>query len=400
MFFMLFLLCILSRALPLYISEDRALDVSFISILCALLVLGVMPTVAIVFLSTPFVVEIGAQRGESTRHIFNTDPLKTCFNVGNLVLSVLLPGQLFHLLGGRPGEIVFPQILLPTMVFVSLSLALNATILIRLLTFGPGGEFWPALGHTLVLVLPNLAGVPAMGLLMSILLLMPSGIYLTIIFLVPLLLARFAFKLYLNSRQGVYRMVQTLVATIEAKDKYTEGHSKRVSQYAEAVARTMKLSAKQVELVRVAALLHDIGKIGIDDALLNKSGLLTSEEWEVVEQHPLIGVRILEHSDMDPRIHAIVLHHHERFDGSGYPDGIQGQHISLESAILGVADAYDAMTSDRSYRKGMSHQDALDILHRERGGQFHPQVVDAFIMMAERGLADGTLPQQILLEEV
>lgn len=394
MFFILFLLCILSRALPLYISEDRALDISFISILCSLLVLGAVPATAIVFLSTPFVVELGPKRGDPARHIFNIPPIKTCFNVSNLVLSVLLPGQLFHLLGGRPGEIVFPQILLPTLVFVVLSLILNAILFALLLTLGSGGRFWSTLSHILVLMLPNLLGVPPMGLLMSILLLMPSGVYLIVIFLVPLLLARYSFKLYLNSRQGFYRMVQTLVATIEAKDTYTEGHSKRVSYYAQAVANTMKLSSKQVELVRVAALLHDVGKIGIDDALLNKAGVLTDEEWHTIQQHPLIGARILEHSDMDPRIQSIVLHHHERHDGSGYPDGLTGEELSLEAAILGVADAYDAMTSDRSYRYGISHQEALDILRRERGRQFHPQVVDAFIIMAERGLKDGTLPGQ------
>ncbi len=385
MFMAMFLLCILCRALPVYITEDRALDISFISTLCSLLVMGVVPAVAVIFLSTPFVVEFGPKKGDPVRHIFNIPLKKTCFNAGNLVLSVLLPGFVFVWAGGRPGAIHFPQILLPTFLFVALSLLLNAIILIRLLTFEAPGTFLRSLAQMMKLILlPNLFVVPTLGLLMATLLVMPGGLYLAVIFLVPLLLARYAFKLYLNSRQEYYQMVQVLVATIEAKDKYTEGHSKRVSQYAVEIAAAMHLSRGHIEDIRVAALLHDIGKIGINDAILNKDGVLTPQEHDQIRQHPVIGARILEHSDMDPRIRSIVLHHHERYDGLGYPDGKKGGTIPLGAFILGVADAYDAMTSDRSYRGGMPREEALEAIRQGRGKQFDPGVVDAFLSMMEQ----------------
>ncbi len=378
-FLVLLGLCILCRTMPIYISEDGALDISFISILSSVAILGPVYTVALVALSTPFVVECGRRKGDPVRHIFNVPVEKTLFNLSNWTLSIFLPGLVYTKLGGVPGQVIFPDVLLPLAVFVLLSLPLNALLLVVLLNFGSGKPLLPELGKVLVLLLPNMLAVTPIGLLMAYLLSMTNGPYLAVLFLAPLLLARYAFKLYLDSKQEQYILIQTLIATVEAKDKYTEGHSKRVSVYAEEIARAMKLSNTRLDHIRIAALLHDIGKIGIGDAILNKPGALTPEERQRIMDHPSIGVHILEQVELPGNIKEIILHHHERYDGNGYPDGTDKDTTSLEAFILGVADAYDAMTSDRSYRRGMPQEEAIRILEENKGGQFHPQVVDAFV---------------------
>ncbi|MEA5011779.1 MAG: HD-GYP domain-containing protein [Angelakisella sp.] len=375
----MFLLCVLCRSLPIYISEDRALDVSFVSVLAVLLMSGPESAVALILLSTPFVVECGQNKGDPVRHIFNISPIKTFFNISNLTISVYLPGLVFLRMGAVPGQYEYPFILVPTLTFVGLCLLLNAIILIRLFTLGGQGDFWPTLGRTVILVGPNMLAVAPLGLLIATLLQLPNGPYIALLFLTPLLLARYTFKLYLNSKQEFYRMVQTLVATIEAKDKYTEGHSKRVGAFAEQIATEMGFSSSRVSEVRVAALLHDVGKIGVKDEILNKPGKLTEEEWESVKEHPQTGVHILEQVELPGRAKEMILHHHERYDGKGYPMGVDASQISIGAFVLGVADAYDAMTSDRSYRKGMDKEVAIRILEEEKGRQFHPEVVEVFV---------------------
>ncbi len=377
--FIMFLLCVLCRSLPIYISEDRALDISFVSVLAVMLMSGPETAVALVLLSSLFVVECGRNKGDPVRHIFNVAPIKTLFNISNHTISVYLAGLVFLRLGGTPGKYVYPYVLFPTICFVALCLMINAVILIRLFTIGSKGDFWPSLGRTVILVGPNMLAVAPLGLLIATLLQLPNGPYIALLFLTPLLLARYTFKLYLNSKQEFYRMVQTLVATIEAKDKYTEGHSKRVGAFAEQIATEMGFSSSRVSEVRVAALLHDVGKIGVKDEILNKPGKLTEEEWESVKEHPQTGVHILEQVELPGRAKEMILHHHERYDGKGYPMGVDASQISIGAFVLGVADAYDAMTSDRSYRKGMGKEVAIRILEEEKGRQFHPEVVEVFV---------------------
>jgi putative nucleotidyltransferase with HDIG domain len=168
---------------------------------------------------------------------------------------------------------------------------------------------------------------------------------------------------------------------MEAKDTYTQGHSRRVEMLSVRIAQQLSLHPRKVEAIRVASLLHDIGKIGIDDSILRKPGFLTPEERLVIETHPVIATRILTEVDLPDNIDNIILHHHEFYNGTGYPGRITVPDVPLEAFILGVADAYDAMTSDRPYRKGMSPQKAQSILREESGKQFHPEVVKAFLEM-------------------
>jgi putative nucleotidyltransferase with HDIG domain len=172
--------------------------------------------------------------------------------------------------------------------------------------------------------------------------------------------------------------IGSLANALDARDRYTSGHSLRVSRLSQAVAAAMNLDARDQERIRVGALLHDIGKIGIADNVLQKEGRLSDEEFEIVKQHPVIGRRILEGvRGLSPFIPAVELHH-ENWDGSGYPKRQKGKETPIDARIVHVSDAYDAMTTDRSYRKGMTHERAVEILKEYAGTQFDPQIVEVF----------------------
>jgi putative nucleotidyltransferase with HDIG domain len=176
-----------------------------------------------------------------------------------------------------------------------------------------------------------------------------------------------------------FRAMLSMVRLLEAKDPYTKGHSDRVADFTEQIARAMGLPADKIELLRRAAQLHDIGKLVIDERILNKTSPLTGEEAEVIHQHPQTGRDILQPVAFDKELLDIVGSHHERYDGSGYPDKLRGESLDLACQIIPVADAYDAMTSNRSYRPAMSKEEAVAILKKNSGSQFNPKVIDAFL---------------------
>ncbi len=184
--------------------------------------------------------------------------------------------------------------------------------------------------------------------------------------------------------ESALEAVETLNATVDAKDPYTAGHSQRVQRIAVALGEELGLERDQLEVLRFAGLFHDIGKIGVPDAILTKPDRLTELEFEIVKRHPEDGARIVGRLN---RLHAAVpavLHHHERWDGRGYPHGLRGDGIPLEAAIVGLADAVDAMTTDRPYSCARTLEDATEEVVRNRCTQFSPPVVDAFIALVER----------------
>jgi putative nucleotidyltransferase with HDIG domain len=183
--------------------------------------------------------------------------------------------------------------------------------------------------------------------------------------------------------------VEALAFALEARDEYTRGHSQRVTDVSVAVARRLGLSAPDGERVRVAGLLHDIGKIGIRDTVLSKPGALSPDEIAHVRAHPVIAERILAPVISDRRIIAAVRHHHERYDGNGYPDGLAGDRIPLAARILCAADAYDAMTSNRPYRPAHPREYALAQLHDGAGTQFDSAVIEAVTHILRRDRVNG-----------
>lgn len=178
--------------------------------------------------------------------------------------------------------------------------------------------------------------------------------------------------------------IKALAAAIDAKDSYTAGHSQRVTEYALQGATPLSLSPEETEVLEYAGTLHDIGKIGITEAILNSPGPLTAQEWKIVRRHPGIGANILQEIPFLEKTRPLVLHHHERYDGKGYPDGIKGEEIPLGARLLAIADAYEAMTSQRPYRKWvLAPEQAFGELERNTGTQFDPEVVKVFVSVMQ-----------------
>ena len=173
--------------------------------------------------------------------------------------------------------------------------------------------------------------------------------------------------------------VTSLAYAIDAKDQYTQGHSQKVSAYAALLAEAIGMSEAEVEEIRLGAVLHDVGKVGIPEQILNKSGPLNPEEWETMKAHVVYGGKLLQPLLPLARIRQMVLHHHEFFDGSGYPEALSGKNIPLGARIVTIADSYDTITSDRSYKKGRTAEQALNELERCSGTQFDPELVQAFV---------------------
>jgi diguanylate cyclase (GGDEF)-like protein/putative nucleotidyltransferase with HDIG domain len=184
---------------------------------------------------------------------------------------------------------------------------------------------------------------------------------------------------------GILSTIYALAATVDAKDHYTYGHSKKVSKYATDMAEALGYSQERIATLRAAALLHDIGKIGVSDRLLMKSGPLSDEDWEPIRAHPKLGVAILKHVESLSGCLAAIQYHHERYDGAGYPAGLKGENIPLDARIMAVADSYDAMTSLRPYRQGkFTREQALAELKRCAGTQFDPKIVEVFLSLSKR----------------
>lgn len=180
-------------------------------------------------------------------------------------------------------------------------------------------------------------------------------------------------------------VIYMLALAVEAKDTYTEGHLRRMSSYSEQLATAIGLDAAQVRAIRLGGLLHDIGKIAIDDAILRKSGKLTPEEYEKIKRHPEIGERIVSQMRFAPEVCPIIRHHHERWDGSGYPDGLKGEAIPIGARIVAIVDAYDAMMTNRPYRRALGRDETLRRLREGRGREWDPVLLDRFIDLIERG---------------
>jgi len=180
-------------------------------------------------------------------------------------------------------------------------------------------------------------------------------------------------------RASFLSAITALAYALEAKDKYTSGHSQRVAETSVAIATELGMPQDSIEKIRLAGLIHDIGKIGVRESVLNKPGHLTDEEFQHVKYHCEAGEHILTPIVEDEEILRVVRHHHERYDGTGYPDGLKYEQIPLGARILAVADSYDAMTSERPYRKAMSDEAACAEIKRGKRTQFDPEVADAFI---------------------
>jgi len=176
-----------------------------------------------------------------------------------------------------------------------------------------------------------------------------------------------------------FEMVMALSEALDARDKYTSGHSRRVMEYSTGIAKHLKLPGEDIARLKISALLHDIGKIGISDVILHKESGISDKEFSVIKKHPEIGMNILKAVGAFKDLVPVVYHHHERFDGLGYPKGIYGEQIPLYARIISIADSFDAMTSTRPYRKAIHIENALIEIELNGGKQFDPSISNVFI---------------------
>jgi HD-GYP domain-containing protein (c-di-GMP phosphodiesterase class II) len=261
--------------------------------------------------------------------------------------------------------------------FVNMILAVS---LASLRTDTPFGRVWAL---SISNVLTGLVALVPLGWLMAEIA-VKVGLWASFMFMVPLYVARFSFSKYAETRELFFGTVSALSQAIDAKDGFTRGHADRVSRIAGAIAREMHVAEKQIEQIELAGLLHDIGKIGVEDRILMKPMRLDADEQELMRRHPIYGASILEPSAALRPLVQMVLYHHENFDGSGYPEGLKGEDIPLGSRIIIVADAYEAMTSDRIYRKAIGHEKAMDQLNKYKGIQFDPTIVRALEQLLQK----------------
>ncbi len=309
------------------------------------------------------------------KHIFNTKIKDTLFNIANISISMGIAAILFQSFD-ISSNIIY--------LFIIMSIALMiAEILNAILLSG----YFLTQSKKIVMkeivksIIGSYFNTLAVGTL-GIFLVFADYTYgksIVIILFVPLLLARYSFKLYYDSQRMAIDTIHALNEALHAKDAYTGGHTGRVQQYAMDIAKAYKLSPHQIDTIDKAALLHDIGKIGIPDDILNKAGKLTDEEYRRIQDHASIGGHIIGSVHSLRKISQIIIQHHERYDGKGYPNQLAGDQISVEASILMIADSFDAMTSERPYRKAFSKEHAIQELIDNAGTQFHPKVVQCFV---------------------
>ncbi len=190
-------------------------------------------------------------------------------------------------------------------------------------------------------------------------------------------------RTYSRLQRAIFQSLLGLANALEAKDPYTRGHSTRVAELARQLAQRMGFSRLAAETIAQAALLHDIGKIGVPESILRKPRSLTEEEWAIMRRHPVTGAQIVAPLEFFDDGAVILRHHHERLDGSGYPDGLTGEGIPLGARVVAVADVYDALTSDRPYRAALTHPEAIQVLHGEGGRTLDRRLVALFVEVLE-----------------
>lgn len=186
-------------------------------------------------------------------------------------------------------------------------------------------------------------------------------------------------------KKMVIKSINAMITTLEARDKYTKGHSKRVSYYSVSLGKGLNLNKNTIEKLRIASLLHDIGKIGVRDDILSKKGPLSASEMYIIQKHPVIGEKILKHFIDNKNILMGVKHHHEHYNGNGYPDGLKNDDIPYFSRIINICDSFDAMTSDRPYRKSFIIDKALKDIYNKKCIQYDPYIADIFIDLLKNG---------------
>jgi hypothetical protein len=310
--------------------------------------------------------------------------IRRVYNVSQNVICTFLAGAVYVALGGGvgPGALAseaFPRTLIPVTAAILTFELTNVVLLTGILRLDTGRSLIRILRATFAEAIIANIGYAYLGLLMAVLWLGRLGPAAAVLMLVPLLVARWAIAQYGAEQKTYQATLQALAQAIETKDLYTRGHGERVSQAARMLGTEMGWEGERLEALAQAGLLHDVGKIGVPTRVLQKDGRLTDDEYDAIKLHPMHGVEVVGDIAFLEDARAGIMHHHERYDGTGYPAGLRGEHIPVFARILSVSDAFDCMTSVRSYRTARPVEEAIEELIRCKGAQFDPNLVDIFV---------------------
>jgi hypothetical protein len=311
------------------------------------------------------------------------------FNASMYGLSAWAAGQAYLALGGevgRPSHSSFPGIIGPFAVAAVVQVLINHGLLWGMLMLAPAtepGQPGGALQRYLPMLVLSDLGYATLGLLIAALWSV-GGAFAAILVLVPLFVARWATGQFAAQERAYAATMAALCQAVETKDWYTRGHSERVSRGSAMIAREVGMRGRRVDAIRYAGMLHDVGKLGVPTTVLQKNGALTEEELAAIQLHPMRGLAIVRDIGFLDEALAGIVHHHERMDGSGYPMGLAGAEIPEFARVIAVADAFDAMTSNRSYRGARSIEEAIADLRRWSGTQFDAALVEAFVAALRR----------------
>lgn len=308
---------------------------------------------------------------------------KVIFNASQYALSVGVAGLTYQFVGGVVGFQNFFKFALPAALCALSYCVVNSILVAMVISLSQETKLTTVWRVNIKEMIPSYLAEAPMGFIMAIVY-VEVGIIGILLFFLPLLLARRSFELYTKMRKVYLDTIRALAAAIDAKDPYTKGHSERVADISVALAQELNLSGRDIESIEYTALLHDIGKIGIADNILGKNSSLTNKEFDKIKEHTVMGAKIIEPVDFLKNSYKAIYHHHEKYNGKGYPDGIKSEKIPILARIIAVADAYDAMSSDRPYRKKLSHNKILRELEEQSGKQFDPEVVKAFNSFLDR----------------
>jgi diguanylate cyclase (GGDEF)-like protein/putative nucleotidyltransferase with HDIG domain len=341
---------------------------------------------------------------------------RTLFSMACLAITVQASGFAYELLGGEPGKLApdaISGIARPLVVAATVYFIFNTCLIAVAVSLATRQPFFAVWNQNFLWSAPSYF-VGALAAALATWLLTYSGLWTAALVGAPLYLTYRTYKVYLgridDERRHVEEMADLHLATIEAlalaidaKDQTAQSHIRRVQVYATSIARGLGMSDTEIQGVKTAALLHDIGKLAVPEHILSKPGPLTQEEFQKIRVHPQVGAEIISAVPFPYPVAPLILSHHERWDGKGYPQGLKGEEIPLGARILSVVDYYDALTSDRPYHKAMTHEAALALLQQEAGRALDPAVVQMFVKMAEElesvaGTIETATPRRLSLE--
>jgi len=367
---LLFLVC--ESAPTLLNIEQTAVSVSFSAALAAVVLVGPLGAAL-----------VGAVAVLSVRP--GLPPVKRLFNGAQFAVCGYAAGVVYRLAGGPEGLPVerFADLLVPYAAAAAVFVPLNVLLIGVLLRLASVVSRAQVPLREAVRFLVSYLGYATFGLLIVGLWASVQSLA-AVLVLVPVFIARWAFGQYRAQERSYEATMAALCQAVETKDYYTRGHCTRVSKAATMIAEEIGMGPRRLRAIRYAGMLHDVGKLGVPTKVLQKEGPLTEEEYAAIQLHPMRGLEIVKGIDFLDEAFAGIMHHHERHDGKGYPMGLAGDEIPEFARIIAVADAFDSMTSDRSYRRAKPVEVALEELRKNAGTQFDPVMVDAFVSAVRR----------------